>query len=237
MVLGSKYWKLTLDSVAAGYPRNIQDDWKGLPSNIDAAFTWKGFGATYFFKAGQYWKFENQVASSGYPKPLSVGFPGIPTSVDTAFVWGGNDKIYFMKGSEYWKFDPDKFPHVQVGRYPSSISLWGLPHDIDAALQWENGKTYFFKNGNYWRFNDRIFDISEANPPFPRNAGEWWFGCPRLSPLVGDEDTVTAIDESSNEYDDSDSFAIAQSNNSEYFSNTGGDEDLDVADYDDEDFY
>ena len=28
---GEKYWKLTDDSVAEGYPRNIADNWKGLP--------------------------------------------------------------------------------------------------------------------------------------------------------------------------------------------------------------
>ena len=26
---GGKYWKLTDDSVAAGYPRNIAEDWPG----------------------------------------------------------------------------------------------------------------------------------------------------------------------------------------------------------------
>ena len=37
---GSKYWKLTGDSVAKGYPRRISDDWPGIPNNIDAAVTW-----------------------------------------------------------------------------------------------------------------------------------------------------------------------------------------------------
>ena len=37
---GENYWKLTETSVAPGYPRTIRDDWKGLPSNLDAAFTW-----------------------------------------------------------------------------------------------------------------------------------------------------------------------------------------------------
>jgi hypothetical protein len=50
---------------------------------------------------------------------------------------------------------------------------------IDAALQWNNGRTYFFKKGKYWRFNDREFTIDRANPPFPRDASHWWFGCPK----------------------------------------------------------
>ena len=47
---GSKYYKLTDDSVAAGYPKRILDGWPGLPSNIDAAVTWTGNSRTYFFK-------------------------------------------------------------------------------------------------------------------------------------------------------------------------------------------
>ncbi len=47
--VGDKYWKLENEAVAPGYPRTIRSDWQGLPSNIDAAFTWTN-GRTYFFK-------------------------------------------------------------------------------------------------------------------------------------------------------------------------------------------
>ena len=46
---GSQYYKLSDDSVAPGYPRDISADWGGLPGNVDAAFTWTN-GKTYFFK-------------------------------------------------------------------------------------------------------------------------------------------------------------------------------------------
>ena len=36
----NKYWKLTEVAVAPGYPKYISRDWKGLPSKLDAAFTW-----------------------------------------------------------------------------------------------------------------------------------------------------------------------------------------------------
>lgn len=46
---GKHYWKLTDYGVASGYPRRINNAWKELPSNIDAAFTYRN-GKTYFFK-------------------------------------------------------------------------------------------------------------------------------------------------------------------------------------------
>ena len=93
---GNKYWRLTDDGVAKGYPRSISGDWDGLPSNIDAAFTWTN-GRTYIFRGTKYWRFTNQEMDKGYPKPISKGFDGIPNNVDAAFVWSGNGKIYFFK--------------------------------------------------------------------------------------------------------------------------------------------
>ena len=171
-----KYWKLTAEAIAPGYPRKISVDWS-LPSSLDAAFTWHRKGATYFFKGNKYWKYYNTKQAPGYPKLLHEGFPGIPNNVDSVFVWGGNDKIYFTKGDKFWKFDPDRKPHVRKN-YPKPLSLWGaLPSDIDGALQWVNGRTYFFKSGQYWRYDDRTFSISQSLPRFPRNTAQWWFGC------------------------------------------------------------
>ena len=52
------------------------------------------------------------------------------------------------QGSQYWKFDPTSQPHVKTDQYPKSINLWGLPDNIDGALQWDNRRTYFFKVGD-----------------------------------------------------------------------------------------
>ena len=49
--VGDKYWRYNEKNMAmdAGYPKEISSVWKGVPSNVDAAITWKN-GRTYFFK-------------------------------------------------------------------------------------------------------------------------------------------------------------------------------------------
>lgn len=197
---GNRYWKLTETSVEPGYPKDIPSGWDGLPGNLDAAFTWTN-GKTYFFKGSQYWRFsEIGKMDRGYPKDFRKGFSGIPNGVDAAMVWAVNKKIYFFKGDKYWKFDPEKTPPVDDS-YPRPISNWdGIPTNLDSAMQYSNGKTYFFKNGQYYRFDDNKFSLDEdANPPFPRETGFWWFGCESNSVrLTKPNDSEYVID-----YDDS----------------------------------
>ena len=49
--VGDEYWRYNekYKSMDAGYPKKISSVWKGVPSNVDAAITWKN-GRTYFFK-------------------------------------------------------------------------------------------------------------------------------------------------------------------------------------------
>jgi len=172
---GDAYWKLSNDAIASGYPRSISQDWH-IPGNMDAAFTWTN-GKTYIFKGKYYWRFSNMILDPDYPKLISKGFEGIPNHIDAAFVWSGNGKVYFFKGQKYWRFDPDSDPPVKFV-YPKPISNWeGIPNDIDDALKYGNGYTYFFKAGLYYRFDDTLFKVDQGNPPFPRPAGYWWFGC------------------------------------------------------------
>lgn len=108
---GDKYYKLTENAIADGYPKLISEGWPGLPGNIDAAFTYKN-GKTYFFKGTKYWRYVNRQVDGDYPKEISEGFTGIPDNLDAALVWGGNGKIYFYKGTKFWRFDPLKRPPV-----------------------------------------------------------------------------------------------------------------------------
>jgi matrix metalloproteinase-14 (membrane-inserted) len=158
---GDKYFRLTENAVAEGYPRKISEGWPGLPNNIDAAFTYKN-GKTYFFKGSKYWRYNGRNPDGDYPKEINEGFTGVPNNIDAAMVWGGNGKIYFYKGSKFWRFDPLKRPPVK-STYPKPISNWeGIPDGIDAALQYTNGYTYFFKGDKYYRFNDRTFAVRQT---------------------------------------------------------------------------
>ncbi|KAL7023987.1 hypothetical protein ACKWTF_012864 [Chironomus riparius] len=184
-----KYYRLTENAIADGYPKLISEGWAGLPSNIDAAFTYKN-GKTYFFKGSKYWRYNGRNLDGDYPKEISEGFTGIPDNVDAAMVWGGNGKIYFYKGSKFWRFDPLKRPPVKA-TYPKPVSNWeGIPDGIDAALQYTNGYTYFFKGDKYYRFNDRTFAIDQADPPFPRPTAHWWFGCKNSPSQFSGDDRI-----------------------------------------------
>jgi len=123
--------------------------------------------------------------SPGYPKDIA-NWPGLPANLDTAFTWGKSEHLYFFKGSQYWKYDT-RLSTIDSG-YPKSISLWeDLPVGVEAALRWSNGRTYVFKSGSYWRLSDRTGGVDTSNPPFPRDAGQWWFGCPKKTltlPLI-----------------------------------------------------
>ncbi|XP_016905170.1 matrix metalloproteinase-14 isoform X3 [Apis cerana] len=172
---GDRYWRLTSDGVAVGYPKLISHSWKGLPGNIDAAFTYKN-GKTYFFKGSKYWRYVGKKMDGDYPKEISEGFTGIPDNIDTVTVWTGNGKLYFYKGSKFWRFDPSQKPPVK-NTYPKLISNWeGLPDNLDASIVYR-GYTYFFKGDAYYRFNDRMFSVDVADPAFPRSTAYWWFGC------------------------------------------------------------
>jgi len=64
--------------------------------------------------------------------------------------------------------------------YPKSISVWeGVPKGVEAAFRWSNGKSYVFKGDDYWRLNSKTGNVDRSNPPYPRYAGKWWFGCPK----------------------------------------------------------
>ncbi|CAB3381228.1 Hypothetical predicted protein [Cloeon dipterum] len=68
------YWKMddSLFMMEQGYPQKITERWRGVPSNIDAALTYRD-GMTYFFKGKQYWRFDNAEIQTLQKYPKSSG--------------------------------------------------------------------------------------------------------------------------------------------------------------------
>ncbi|XP_048464454.1 matrix metalloproteinase-24, partial [Rhincodon typus] len=131
------FWRLRNNRVQEGYPMQIEQFWKGLPTRIDAAYE-RSDGKFVFFKASPpvslqyynykamiqarkwYWRYneEKQASDPGYPKPITI-WKGIPEAPQGAFVSKEGTYTYFYKGKQYWKFDNQKLL-VEPG-YPRSI--------------------------------------------------------------------------------------------------------------------
>ncbi|GIY72997.1 matrix metalloproteinase-17 [Caerostris darwini] len=70
---GKEYWKFDENEgrVDLDYPRNI-NSWRGVPTNIDAAFQWTD-GNTYFFKGTKFWKFMDIKMKIQNKNPFDIG--------------------------------------------------------------------------------------------------------------------------------------------------------------------
>ncbi|CAG5121180.1 unnamed protein product, partial [Candidula unifasciata] len=213
---GTQYYRLNSYGIDEGYPKEIDQDWKGITGPIDSALHWDN-GYTYIFKGHYYWKFYNFKLI--YVRSISEGFKGIPGNIDASFVWGGNGKTYFIKGDQYWRYTVS---HVDPG-YPKPMSVWvGLPSHIDAALKWKNGRTYFFSGDLYYRYNDVDFRVDKS---YPRGTDSWWLGCPdkqQISQITG---IVAGTNDQLQESDNTVSLSQnrAQNNLSEGHSHNEGD--------------
>ncbi|XP_054773075.2 matrix metalloproteinase-14-like [Lytechinus pictus] len=151
-------------------PEPISSVFRGLPTNLDAAFYYENTGKTYFFKGSLYWRFTDLQMDRGYPNRIRVGFGGgIPDDIDAAFVWSGNGMTYFVKGANYYRYN-FRTSSVDPG-YPKPLSIWnGIGTKVDAAFQFENKLTYFFTDGEYRRFDDNNFKVATD---YPQRSTRW----------------------------------------------------------------
>ena len=70
---GTKYWRSTLDNrLDRGYPKDIKDGWPDLPSDIDAAVTWRN-GRSYIFSGKDYLRLSNRAKFNRQKRVWQVG--------------------------------------------------------------------------------------------------------------------------------------------------------------------
>lgn len=62
----------TVANVDSGYPKPMKNYWIGIPTKVQAAFTWYN-GGVYFFKDAEFWLFVSGLGSSvNHPYPKST---------------------------------------------------------------------------------------------------------------------------------------------------------------------
>ncbi|XP_020819161.1 matrix metalloproteinase-15 isoform X1 [Phascolarctos cinereus] len=171
---GRWFWRVRHNRVLDNYPMPIGHFWRGLPSDISAAYE-RQDGRFVFFKGDRYWLFREANLESGYPQPLTSYGLGIPYDrIDTAIWWEPTGHTFFFQEDRYWRFNED----TQRGDpgYPKPISIWkGVPSSPKGAfLSNDAAYTYFYKGTKYWKFdNERL----RMEPGYPKSILRDFMGC------------------------------------------------------------
>ncbi|XP_069740682.1 matrix metalloproteinase-24 isoform X2 [Narcine bancroftii] len=168
------FWRLRNNRVQEGYPMQIDQFWKGLPTRIDAAYE-RSDGKFVFFKGDKYWVFKEVTAEPGYPHGLLQLGKGLPREgIDTALRWEPVGKTYFFKGNKYWRYNEEK--QASDPGYPKPITIWkGIPEAPQGAFVSKEGTyTYFYKGKQYWKFDNQKLMVE---PGYPRSIVKDWMGC------------------------------------------------------------
>ncbi|XP_069099938.1 matrix metalloproteinase-24 isoform X2 [Pleurodeles waltl] len=168
------FWRLRNNKVQEGYPMQIEQFWKGLPTKIDAAYE-RSDGKFVFFKGDKYWVFKEVTAEPGYPHSLVELGSCLPREgIDTALRWELAGKTYFFKGDRYWRYNEDK--RAADPGYPKPITIWkGIPPSPQGAFVSKEGSyTYFYKGKEYWKFDNQKLSVE---PGYPRSILKDRMGC------------------------------------------------------------
>ncbi|XP_034471262.1 matrix metalloproteinase-14a [Hippoglossus hippoglossus] len=184
------FWRVRNNKVLPGYPMPIGHFWKGLPSNINAAYE-RDDGKFVFFKGDRYWVYSESTMDKDSPKTLADMGTGLPTDkLDAALFYTPTGQTYFFRGNKYYRFN-EQTRTVDSG-YPKPISMWsGAPENIKAAIMSEDGSyTYFYKANKYWKFNNQYMKVESG---YPKSVLSAWMGCESEEPKKGREEEVIII--------------------------------------------
>ncbi|KAI3376362.1 hypothetical protein L3Q82_016827, partial [Scortum barcoo] len=202
------FWRVRNNKVLAGYPMTINHFWKGLPSNINAAYE-RDDGKFVFFKADRYWVFSESSMEKDSPKSLKDLGTGLPKDkIDAALFYTPTGQTYFFRGTKYYRFN-EQTRAVDAG-YPKPISMWsGAPDNIKAAIMSEDGCKFppfllisssgcltltSTKPTSTGSFNNQYMKVESG---YPKSVLSDWMGCESEEPKKGREEVIIIeVDES-----------------------------------------
>uniref|UniRef100_A0A8C9Q5J1 Matrix metallopeptidase 15 n=1 Tax=Spermophilus dauricus TaxID=99837 RepID=A0A8C9Q5J1_SPEDA len=158
---GRWFWRVRHNRVLDNYPMPIGHFWRGLPSDISAAYE-RQDGRFVFFKG----ELGPPLTSYGLGTPYA--------RIDTAIWWEPTGHTFFFQEDRYWRFN-EETQHGDPG-YPKPISIWqGIPASPKGAfLSNDAAYTYFYKGTKYWKFdNERL----RMEPGYPKSILRDFMGC------------------------------------------------------------